>query len=177
MLLVATGVLASSIAGARAARAQWGETADVVVVEVDLAIGDQISRSHVDVQRWPTALLPPDALYAMPDDVDVVAGYLRAGDIVTNRDLRSTRQALELPDGDRAVSLPRDPSIPGLMVGDLIDLHVVAVDAWAELETRGVHGGHVVDVTDEAYVIALAEEHVGAVVSAVASGRVVVALR
>lgn len=172
--------LATVVGEARRAQDRWGASGKVVIIGMDLEIGDPVEIADLSLQERPLAFLPPDALVEIPNNADVAVRSLRAGEVVTNRDLRSTRDVLTLPAGHRAMSLPLDASIPHLEAGNLVELHLVN-DRFGDLEV--VAGPQmaipalVVDVTAQSVVLAVEADRVSDVAATQTTGRIVVALR
>lgn len=174
--LIVVGV----ISDARRTQAAWGDTVEVIAIDVDVEVGGTVDVDDLSVIRRPTMFVPADALREAPGVADVAARSLRQGEVVTRRDLRSTRDALAMPSGHRAVSLPLDATIPHLEIGDLVDLYLVN-DTFGVSEqnsTRRVDvPALVIEVTDAAVVLAVDSGSVGDVATTHATGRIVIALR
>lgn len=164
---------ASAVSELRTARASLGDTVAVYVVTDDVSIGQTLDDTLVEQVQRPVSHLPADVLREPLAD-EIAARELRGGDVVTRRDLRSTRGIPPLRNGQRAVSLPRHPAIPQLGVGDMVDIHVAG-----EFDADPVPAqvGVVIGVSDEAYTVALDTGSVRDVASAAAAGRVVIARR
>ncbi len=173
-------VVVGALSSAQRTQALWGETVEVVAIDVDVEVGDTVDPDDFSIIRRPTTFVPQDVLRDAPTVVDMVVRSLRQGEVVTHRDLRSTREALAIPSGHRAVSLPLDASIPHLENGDLVDLYLVR-DSFAVEEkdvTRRVEvPALVVEVTDVAVVLAVESDSVGDVATTHTTGRIVIALR
>lgn len=173
-------MLTAVVGEARRVQDTWGESAKVVIVGVDLAVGDPIEIADLSLQERPKAFLPPDALVEIPRNADVAVRALRVGEVVTNRDLRSMRDGLTLPEGHRAMSLPLDAAIPHLEAGNLVELHLVN-DRFGELEVvdspQMAILALVLEVTPESVVLAVDADRVSDVAATQTTGRIVVALR
>lgn len=179
-VLVVGLVLFAVVSRARAVEARWGTTIDVVVVNDDVALDADLATVHFTISALPQALVPEDALRSVPAPDDSMLRPLRAGDIVTERDLRSMRTGLVMPVGHRALSVPLDPTIPHLVVGDLVDLYLVMPSVFGVESSASVaveDPALVVDVTGDAVVLAVPSQHVGAVAQTAADGALLLALR
>lgn len=180
-LLLPVTVTAAVVGDAREAQREWGTTIEVVVVTSEVAPGDDIEPSGVRVIRLPTEFLADDALNEPIHEVEVATRALRVGDVLTRRDVRSMRDDLELPEGHRAVNLPSDPRLPPLQPGDSVDLFLMPDHAGfggaLEVSRQLDNIATVIDVTDEAVTLAVAERDVAELVTATSLGRVLVALR
>lgn len=173
-------VVVGALSSAQRTQALWGDTVDVVAIDVDVEVGDTVDPDDFSIIRRPVTFVPQDVLRDAPTAVDIVVRSLRQGEVVTRRDLRSTRQALAIPSGHRAVSFPLAASIPHLENGDLVDLYLVpdsfgvdAKDVTRQLEVPAL----VVEVTDVAVVLAVESDSVGDVATTQTTGRIVIALR
>ncbi len=172
--------LTAIVGEARRVQDTWGVSEKVVIAGVDLEVGDPVETADLSLRERPLAFLPPDALVEIPSDSDVAVRSLRAGEVVTNRDLRSTRDVPTLPAGHRAMSLPLDASVPHLEAGNLVELHLVN-DRFGDLAV--VDGPQmaipalVVEVTAQSVVLAVEAERVSDVATTQTTGRIVVALR
>lgn len=180
LVSVVAMVLTAAVSEARRVQDSWGTVAEVVIVRVDVEIGGMVDTDDLSIVERPLAFLPPDALSEGPAKSDVAVRSLRAGQVLTNRDLRSTRGSMTLPAGHRAMSLPLDASIPHLEAGNLVELYLVN-DRFGDAEEmddqRVAIPALVVEVTEEAVVLAVQSDRVGDVAATQTTGRIVVALR
>jgi Flp pilus assembly protein CpaB len=171
-------LVGSVVAEARSARTMWGTTMSIVVAEVDIEPGTPIRPDEFSMTDRPVAFVPDDALIEIPDVVERSVRRLAAGEVVTRRDLHSTRGGIDVPEGHRAIGLPLDPTVPDLEVGDLVDLFVIRdVFGTDESPHRIDRPSLVIDVTDEAVILAVEARSVAVLANAGNGGRVVVALR
>jgi Flp pilus assembly protein CpaB len=191
-LAVVTGlVVMSLVSSAEAARDRWGRTRPVAVANRDLAPGDVIDGSTVEVRRLPEATVGSGAL-AEPPTGSVVRQPVLAGEALVAERLAPqglTGVAALVPAGHRAVAVPLGPvAAPPLAVGDLVD--VLAVVAVASEEppdgTAGrraaepsfplVEAAVVVDVGDQSISVAVPEADAPRVAWVLTNGSVVLAL-
>ena len=179
--LVAASAGAIAVEGARigaaadAERASWGTSVDVVVVRRAVAAGDTIRSGDVEVDAWPAALVPDDALRAVPDGAMASAALVPGEALVARRVAPAGMGpvAARVPEGWRAVAVPTSssglgPAAPPLAVGDRVDLLApapVAVDAV------------VVAVDDSSVAVAVPAADAPAVADALAASVVTVVLR
>lgn len=173
-------LLAGASARSRAVQQEWGTTLSVVVMASNALVGESTDEVDWRVETRPAAFVPADALRSLPERADVLVRALHAGDIATERDLRSTTPALAIREGRRAMSVPLDASVPRLHVGDVVELFVVE-DVLASSQDRSLGSVEstaiVLDVHDDAATLSVLADHVQALANAALNGRVVIALR
>ena len=165
---VAAGLLAASgigraLAGVESARADWGQSVDVVVTSRALATGDPVTPGSVEVVAAPAHLVTPDTVTELPLGSRVTAD-VGPGEILVGRRLTSGRgspSSIVLPAGTRGVQLPRAEVLGG--TGDVVDLHALI---------NGAHLAQAVVVrSDESTVtVAVPTADVAAVVDAISQG-------
>lgn len=171
-------LVGSVVADARSARAMWGSTIPIVVAGVDIELGAPIEPNELTISHQPAAFVADDALTHVPDGIEHSVRHLRAGEILTRRDLVSTREGIDVPDGHRAIGLPLDPTVPKLVAGDFVDLFVISdVFGTTGSAHRIDHPARVIEVTDEAVMLAVEARSVAELANAGSAGRVVIALR
>jgi Flp pilus assembly protein CpaB len=173
-------VVAGSLTRAAEVRNRWGPMVDVVIAERDLAAGSPLVPGALTIAHWPAAIVADDALGELPSADDSLRRTLRLGEMVTLRDLRSTSAAMEVPSGRRALSMPMDASVPSLVTGDVVDFFVfedaalgLDVNRAAKFDASGI----VIEVSDDAFVVAVLEALAGDIANATRHRSVVVALR
>jgi len=97
---------------ANAARAEalaryGGEQVDVCVATRDIAAGERIDNSSIEMKLWVADLLPEGAF---SDAADVVgrtaASSILKGEVLSSKRFEQTRDILEVPEGKAAVSVP-----------------------------------------------------------------------
>jgi len=173
-------VVVGAVSRGRAAQRLWGNSVEVVSIDVDVAVGELVDIDDLSIVRRPAAFIPQGALDVVPANDDVAVRSLRQGDLVTQRDLRSTRPRVVLPAGTRAVSLPLDATIPHVETGDLVDLYLVDDSFGVErtdVTKRVDVPALVIEVAADAVVLAVDSDSVAAVATTQATGRIVIALR
>ncbi|MGH9212624.1 MAG: SAF domain-containing protein [Acidimicrobiales bacterium] len=144
----ATGLaVTASVQAAEGVRERWGATRPVVVARRDLAIGETVDSSAVDVRDLPAVAVTDAALDEVPLGAvvrqPVAAGEPVIGDRLAPQGL--TGVAALVPTGSRAVAIPVGPAgIPPVEVGDQVD--VLAMTAAPADE----HGHENEDVTSAA---------------------------
>ena len=187
-LAIATGlVVITLVSSAEAARQRWGRARPVAVATRDLAPGDVIDASTVEVRRLPEAAVTPGAL-AEPPSGSVVRQPVAAGEPLVAERLAPeglTGVAALVPSGHRAVAIPIGPlAAPPLTIGDLVDvLAVVPLVAEGQPRRSGdepsfplVEAAVVVDVGEQSIAIAVPEADAPRVAWVLTSGSVVLAL-
>jgi pilus assembly protein CpaB len=166
---------AAVAADAEAARAAWGDTLEVVVAVRDLPAGRRLATGDVRVEARPVAVIPAEAVRAIPAGATlralVVAGEVLVDSRVAPAGLSGV--AALVPEGWRAVAVPTSGAgfgspAPPLHVGDRVDL--VAPDVVAA-------GALVVAVGDDAVTVAVPARDAPAVAEIVATMLVTIALR
>jgi Flp pilus assembly protein CpaB len=186
-LALVTGlVVVSLVSSAEAARQRWGPARRVAVATRDLAPGDMIDASTVEVRRLPEAALTPGALAEAPSG-SVVRQPVAAGEPLVAERLAPqglTGVAAMVPAGYRAVAVPIGPlAAPPLTVGDLVDVLAVVPVAAEQPHRSGdgpsfpvVEAALVVDVGEQSIAIAVPEADAPRVAWVLTNGSVVLAL-
>lgn len=178
-LLVVTAALAagwlasSTVARAEQARAAWGVTRRVVVVQQARQAGDELRPGDVALVERPRAMVPASALDALPASArlraPVVAGEVLVAERLAPAGL--TAVAARLPPGHRAVAIPTEPGwAPPLVIGDRVD---VMVALPAEMAGGGPPG---FTLASRALVVAVDEAAITVAVDRDTAPRVAVAL-
>ena len=193
-LALVTGlVVMSLVSSAEAARDRWGRARPVAVATHDLAPGDVIDGSTIEIRRLPEAAVSPGAL-AEPPTGSVVCQPVLAGEALVAERLAPqglTGVAALVPAGHRAVAVPLGPvAAPPLAVGDLVDvLAVVSAAPASSGESAAasasvdrppafplVERAAVVAVEDDTVSVAVPEDDAPGVAFALTQGAVVLAL-
>jgi Flp pilus assembly protein CpaB len=190
-LAILTGlVVILLVSSAEAARQRWGRSRPVAVATRDLAPGDVIDASAVEVRRLPDAAVSPGALAEAPAG-SVVRQPMVAGEALVAERLAPqglTGVAALVPAGQRAVAVPIGPlAAPPLTIGDLVDvLAVVPVAAEAAEAPRVqsedepsfplVEAALVVDVSEQSIAIAVPDADAPRMAWVLTNGSVVLAL-
>ena len=162
-----TGLIVQRVsASAAEARRRWGVSVPTLVAIRPLAVGDALDATNVEVRAIPVGVRPDTALDALPAAGRLVAAPVARNEIVTAARLgRSDRSALAglLPTGTRGVAIPAPSGSVPVRAGDRVDVvaaQLVVADAT------------VVQTSDGAAVVAVAEANAPAVARAVADGQV-----
>jgi Flp pilus assembly protein CpaB len=181
-LAVATaGVVARATADAEAARARYGETRPVVVVERAVPAGHRLGDQDVAVVDVPAGLVPDDAVSDLPAGSRTRAALVRGEMLVA---ARLTPDALgevaaRLPADTVGLAVPVDTASLRLDVGDRVDLLATFDPAAAggDDPTFAVAtAAPVVDVSDTAATVAVPRADATRVAFALVAGVVTPAL-
>jgi Flp pilus assembly protein CpaB len=186
-LAIVTGlVVVSLVSSAEAARQRWGRARPVAVATRDLAPGDLVDGSAVEVRRLPEAAVTPRAL-AEPPSGSVVRQSVAAGEPLVPERLAPqglTGVAALVPAGHRAVAIPIGPlAAPPLTIGDLVDVLAVVPALVEEPRPPGnqpsfplVEAAVVVDAGEESIAVAVPEADAPRVAWVLTNGSIVLAL-
>jgi len=173
-VLLAFTIWSNAVTAAKATEQRWGEVVDVVVLAEAPALGEAITAQHLRVEARPVAFVPDDAFHDLDAVEGSVVSQLAADDVLRARDLQDADSALVVPDGRRALAIEQSPTMPAVPVGGRVELHVIAdpLDGVAiPLETDGL----VLEVGEEAIIVAVPANDVAAVAQGLLRNRVVVA--
>lgn len=114
-----------------------GDQVEVVVAQRDIAAGETIGDSSVEMKLWVASLLPEGALTNRSEVVGSQAGTsILKGEVISNRRLGAVSSSIEVPDGLTAVSVPaRDVQAVGgaLGVGSRTDVYAIGPNATSVL--------------------------------------------
>ena len=183
-LAMATALTVSSaLEAAGAARDRWGPSQPVAVAARDLAPGEVVDASAVELRDLPEALVTEASLTAAPEGA-VVRQPILAGEPLVAARLAPhglSGAAALVPTGQRAVAVPLGPAgAPPLATGDLVDVVTVLPPG---LEPGGdepafplVERAAVIDVADEAVTIAVPASDAPRVAWALSNGTIVLTL-
>jgi Flp pilus assembly protein CpaB len=194
---VFTAVLMGALVRAGAdARDLWGATRAVAVAQRDLAPGDIVDASAVEMRELPEAVISKAVLESEPVGA-VVRFPVKADEPLVDDRLAPhglSGVAALVPDGHRAVAVPGgQPGTPPVQLGDMVDVLVVLPAAGATPGTSGpglpedgftrgepafplVSGALVIDVSEQAVTIAVPRDDAPRVAYAITNGVVVLAL-
>ena len=185
MLSVALGagwLAAGIVEGADRTRLAWGTSEGVLIARHDLAPGDPIESSDVELAARPTALMPTSALRDLPEGA-VVRATVLAGEVLVAERLAPTGLsgvAALVPVGMRAVAIPTEPgTAPPVTVGDRVDILVALPPESAGGGPPGfavATGAVVVSVNDVAVTVAVPRDAAPRVAVALGQGAVTLAL-
>lgn len=136
LVRVVAAVLVLSAATGGLVRGPWGPPTTVLVTTSAIAPGAPVTRADVVVGRWPSSLVPADALAgpaALPADA-VAAGPLAPGAVVTATVLAAGPAGFA-SDGTAVVAVDAG-LLPPLPVGTVVDVAVPAIDGTARIAAR-----------------------------------------
>lgn len=84
-----------------------GEQLEVCVAKRDIAAGEEVSASAVDLKLWVADLLPQDAVCDVSDVVGKKAtSSIFEGEVISFKRFEETAASLDVPEGLSAVSVP-----------------------------------------------------------------------
>ena len=110
--LCVAGFMASVQGEADAARAEalaryGGEQVEVCVATRDIAAGERVDLSAVELRLWVADLLPDEPIRESSEVVGKTAtSSIVKGEVVTRKRFENDRDSLEVPEGKAAVSVP-----------------------------------------------------------------------
>lgn len=162
-----TVITARVLAGAEAARQQWGQTRSVLVVERRVAAGQALAAA-VGETRWPLALIPDGALAHLPAGAEAV-GPLGPGTLITETLVAQPGSAGRT--GRRRVALPTGAARLPLDQGDRVDVWATVDPSLAggRLTTRRVAVDAVVTSAGSRSVVVAVTAHEAAEVAEAAA--------
>ncbi len=172
---LSAGLVLDRAAEAEAARRRWGHDRPVAVATVDLPAGRTVRPADVQIERWPLAIGPPDALGAVAPGT-VVAAAIGAGEpFVPGRLGRPEGGpvAAVLAAGRRAVTVPVGDTPLAVEPGDRVDLVAAGLALDAQVVARDAQ---VVQTQERAVVVAVEAAELEAVAGALVNGTVVAAV-
>ena len=170
-----TGLVVAAIAGMAGGGPSLGELTPVVVATQTIEAGQPLDEANTETRRYPAQVLPPDAMSALAGK-EVASAALHVGDVVTAARLGG------IPIGGRTeVAVPAHTAMPPLAPGDRVDVLVtlpVSDESGAQTQaTLTVASAAVVtDKAEHAVTIAVTEQELLPVASAVIQGSVTLAL-
>lgn len=155
-----------AVAGHGAVRTPWGPPATVLLAATDLPAGRVLDADVLVASRWPSDLVPADAL-GSPDAAagQVLATGVVAGLPLTARHLAHPGAAGDLPAGTVAFPLPRVDG-PPVGAGQRLDLLGVQPDGSG---VRLAAGATVLGIEGEIVWVAVRREDAAALAAAAAA--------
>lgn len=170
-----TGLVVAAIAGLAGGGPSLGELTPVVVATQPIEAGEPLNAENTEARQYPALTLPLDALGALAGD-EVASAALHPGDMVTAARLGG------LPIGDRTeVAIPAHTALPPLAPGDLVDVLVTLPipgdgDTQSQATLTVATAAVVTDKAEHAVTIAVTEQELLPVASAVIQGSITLAL-
>lgn len=166
---------------AEQARAGWGQVRSVLVAARDLAPGEPLRASDVELVARPRAMVPASAVRAIPRRATVGAAILAGEIVVTERlaDRPLSEVAARIPTGHRALAVPVEASAaPPLLAGDRVDVLVALADGSPDGPAGFVvaAGAVVISVDELAVTVAVPRDIAPRLAAALGQGAVTLAL-
>ncbi len=170
-----TGLMVAAVAGLAGGGPSLGDLTSVVVATQPIEAGEPLDEANTEIRRYPALVLPPDAMSDLSGD-EVASAALHVGDVVTAARLGG------IPIGYRTeVAVPAHTAMPPLAAGDRVDVLVtlpISDESGAQTQaTLTVATAAVVtNKAEHAVTIAVTEQELLPVASAVIQGSVTLAL-
>ena len=170
-----TGLVVAAIAGLAGGDSSLGSLTPVVVVTEAIEAGQPLDEHNTEARHYPALTLPPDAVGTLSGD-EVASATLLPGDMVTTTRLGG------LPIGNRTeVAIPAHTALPPLSPGNQVDVLVtLPITDQSGAETQATltvaTAAIVTNKADHAVTIAVTEQELLPVASAVVQGSVTLAL-
>ncbi len=170
-----TGLAVTAIAGLAGGGPSLGDLTPVVVVVEPVKAGQALGESNTEIRRYPLLTLPSGAVAALDGD-EVASASLYPGDVLTTARLGG------LAVGDRTeVAIPAHTAMPALDPGDLVDVLVTLPltdqsGAQTQATLTVAAAAIITDTADNAVTIAVTDQELLPVASAVIQGSVTLAL-
>jgi Flp pilus assembly protein CpaB len=174
-------VVLRAVGRAEAGAARLGGLRPVAVARVTLPAGATVGSGDTEVRRLPAAMIPPGAVEAPPEG-SLVGATVHGGEVVLEARLApagTSALAAALPPGTRGVAVPVDAAALPVEPGDVVDVLATFdpdLAAGADPTVAVAREAVVVDVTDEAVVVAVTPGQTARVAFAVAAGAVALAV-
>ncbi len=170
-----TGLVVAAVVGLAGNDSSLGPPTPVVVATQPMEAGQPLSDQNTEVRRYPTLSLPADALDALAGD-EVTSAALHPGDVVT----RSRLGGLPLA-GRSEVAVPTGTTLPPLAPGDLVDVLVtLTIPDESGSQRRATltvaQSAVVTNTADTAVTIAVTNQELHPVATALAEGTITLAL-
>lgn len=150
--LVTSMALSARARAVEAARAGWGTTTTVVIVDAPVAVGEPLE-GHVSEHEIPVAMVPDGAVATVPATGRAKVA-LFPGEILMQQRVASTRSS-GIPDATVALTMPVLTQVPLLGIGDLVDIWVI--DPATGTTSRAASAVVVLAFTDDEVTVAVPE--------------------
>ena len=170
-----TGLVVAAIAAMAGGGPSLGELTPVIVAIRPIEAGEPLTMDNTDARRHPALTLPAGAVAALVGS-EVASSALHSGEVVTEARLGG------LPIGDRTkVAIPAHTALPPLAPGDLVDVLVTLPisdggGAQSQATLTVATAAVVTDTAEHAVTIAVTNEELLPVASAVIQGSITLAL-
>lgn len=170
-----TGLVVAAIAGLAGGGPSLGELTPVIVAVQPIEAGEPLSTDNTEALRYPALTLPTGAVTALVGG-EVASAALHPGDVVTAARLGG------LPIGDRTeVAIPAHTALPPLAPGDRVDVLVTlpisdGSGAQSQATLTVATASVVTDTAEHAVTIAVTDQELLPVASAVIQGSITLAL-
>jgi len=170
-----TGLVVAAIAGLAADDSSLGELTPAIVATQPIEAGEQLSEQNTEARRHPALTLPAGAVAALRGD-EVASSVIHTGEVITKARLGG------LPIGDRTeVAIPAHTALPPLSPGDFVDVLVTLpipgeASAQAQATLTVANAAVVTDTAEHAVTIAVTQQELLPVASAVIQGSITLAL-
>lgn len=162
------------LAAATRARAAYGRTVTVAVVQRHIAAGDRLGAGDLRLVARPAGVVPTGALTRLPEGRTAKVALVPGEVLVRSRvaDAGIDGVAALVPSGWRALAVPADvAALPALQAGDRVDVLVTA--AGVEVAAGdGPQEAPTVVVAENAVVVGATDDAVTIAVPAAATTRV-----
>jgi Flp pilus assembly protein CpaB len=179
-LALLTGSTVARLVGrAEAAAARYGSVRRVTVATHALAPGDVIDTSDVVARDVPAAFLPKGAMTTPPVGRTVVVSVFEGEPLLRGHvaPAATSGVAALVPDGMRAITVPRGPAPAPVRRGDRVDV-LATVEGGEGPPTFAVaEAALVVDVQADSATVAVTPDEAPRVAFAAAGGVVALAIR
>lgn len=170
-----TGLVVAAVAGLAGGGPSLGELTPVIVATRPVEAGEQLSGQNTQARQHPALTLPTGAVAALLGD-EVASSAIHTGEVVTEARLGG------LPTGDRTeVAIPAHTALPPLAPGDRVDVLVTLPlpgdgSAQAQATLTVATAAVVTNTAEHAVTIAVTEQELLPVASAVIQGSITLAL-
>lgn len=170
-----TGLVVAAIAGLAGDGSSLGELTPVVVATQPIEAGEPLNADNTESRRYPALTLPIGSVDALVGD-EVTSTALNPGEVVIEARLGG------LPIGNRTeVAIPAHTALPPLAPGDLVDVLVTLPlpgdgGAQSQATLTVATAAVVTDTAEHAVTIAVTEQELLPVASAVIQGSITLAL-
>ena len=170
-----TGLAVAAIAGLAGGGPSLGQLTPVVVATQSIESGQPLGDANTETREYPALVLPPDAVSYLTGS-EVTSAALHIGDVVTAARLGG------IPIGNRIeVAVPAHTAMPPVAAGDQVDVLVtLPISDESGMQTQATltvaTAAVVTDQGEHAVTIAVTDQELLPVASAVIQGSITLAL-